>query len=47
MTDRNFAMARTIGACLQGLGLGFLLAIAVIGFVAASSEATVFRYQGF
>lgn len=47
MNNDNTENARRLGAALQGFILGVLLAIAVIGLVAASSQASVFRYQGY
>jgi hypothetical protein len=38
---------RRLGAIVQGLLLGALLAIALLNLVALSASAHLFRYQGF
>lgn len=47
MNDTSHRRARMLGACIQGLILGMLLAIAILGLIEASTQASVFRYQGF
>jgi hypothetical protein len=39
--------ARRIGAVVQGIVLGVLLAIALVEAALMSSGAIIFRYQGF
>ncbi len=45
--QRKDFYARLVGALLQGLLLGILLCFAILGLLAASSGARIFRYQGF
>lgn len=45
--DRKTGLIRKAGAVVQGLVLGLFLSIAVIGLIQASTQASVFRYQGF
>lgn len=39
--------ARRIGAVVQGLLLGALVAVAILNLIEAASGAQIFRYQGF
>jgi hypothetical protein len=39
--------ARRLGAVVQGVALGLLVAVAVLNLALVASDAQVFRYQGF
>lgn len=45
--DHKPGRARNIGAILQGLILGALLAVALVEMWAESGDVRVFRYQNF
>ncbi|MCB1749633.1 MAG: hypothetical protein KDK06_20845 [Gammaproteobacteria bacterium] len=46
-TSAEHGRARRIGAVVQGLVLGVLLAVALVQLAVMSTGAAIFRYQGF
>lgn len=47
MSERKIRLARGLGTCLQGVILGVLLALAILGLIETSAAGQIFRYQGF
>lgn len=46
-TDARLTWSWRVGQIAQGLVLGVLLFVAILGLVALSGNVTVFRYQGY